>query len=252
MAQPDISIVLGSLNRKKLLALTIRSIRENGFAGKIEIIVVDGGSEDGSCEWLTRQSDILTIVQPNYKIRDPSGGLRRAHTWGEFMNLAFKKALAPWIVMISDDLIVCPGALQSGFDQLKNLEDQGEKIGGGSFFWREYPRSRNYHVKLLPSEFVLVNHGFLKAEALKDVEYADETSFEFYGADGDLSMRLNLAGWRTVPLRHSFAEHLNHRAHWRTRFTKLKNSSIQHDMLTFEKRYSGLSYSKKSVPITWE
>ena len=36
----DISVVLGSKNRKGLIKATIESIRNNGFNGAIEIIVV--------------------------------------------------------------------------------------------------------------------------------------------------------------------------------------------------------------------
>ena len=51
----DISVVLGSKNRKNLLKATINSIRKNGFHGNLEIIVIDGGSTDGTCSWLAKQ-----------------------------------------------------------------------------------------------------------------------------------------------------------------------------------------------------
>ena len=66
----QISVVMGSKNRKNLLKATINSIRTNGFNGNIEIIVVDGGSTDGTCDWLAKQTDVFTIVQPNYSIVD--------------------------------------------------------------------------------------------------------------------------------------------------------------------------------------
>ena len=81
MTQPDLSIVLGSLNRRRLLSHAINSVRANGFTGSIEIIVVDGGSRDGTCEWLAKQADILTIIQPNRKISLPDGRRRRLHSW---------------------------------------------------------------------------------------------------------------------------------------------------------------------------
>ena len=39
----------------------------------MEIIVIDGGSTDGTCDWLAKQRDILTIIQPNYTIIDFDG-----------------------------------------------------------------------------------------------------------------------------------------------------------------------------------
>lgn len=214
------------------------------------MIVVDGGSHDGTCEWLARQRDVLTIVQPNYKVRHPDGSLRRAHTWGEFINMGFRAAHAPWIVMVSDDMILCPGALQSGYDELNQLAAKGNQIGGGAFFWRDYPRAAMYHVKLLPGGFVHINHGFFNKVALESVDYADEDSFEFYGSDSDLTMRLNLSGWSTIALHQSYAEHLNHKVsikHWLKRESYTSDS----DMAAFYARYCHLDYAQKGIEKNW-
>ena len=63
---PVISIVLGSYNRLQVLKQAIKSIRNNGIAVPYEIIVIDGGSTDGSMAWLIKQKDIITIVQHNH------------------------------------------------------------------------------------------------------------------------------------------------------------------------------------------
>ena len=104
----DLSIVLGSKNRKGLIKATIDSIRNNGFDGTLEIIVVDGGSTDGTCDWLAKHTDVFTIVQPNYSIVAEDGVKKRAHSWGEFMNIGFKYAHSDYICMVSDDLILAP------------------------------------------------------------------------------------------------------------------------------------------------
>ena len=52
---PKISVVIGSFNRCKLLKLCIESIRDELETLEYEIIVVDGGSTDGTVEWLTLQ-----------------------------------------------------------------------------------------------------------------------------------------------------------------------------------------------------
>ena len=234
MVKYDISIVLGSKNRKNLLKATINSIRNNGFSGNMEIIVVDGGSTDGTCDWLAKQKDIITIVQPNYKIIDPEGISVLAHSWGEFMNIGFRYASAPWIVMVSDDLILAQGALQNGYDELINRVNNGEKIGGGAFYFREYPRHNFYRVGCLPKDYILINHGFYSKKALEGINFIEEKEFNFYCADGDLSIRLNENGWKTVALGNSFADHLVHKPS----FKKEKFSpSIMRDINVFNNKY---------------
>ncbi|MFH6999045.1 glycosyltransferase family 2 protein [Flavobacterium sp. FlaQc-57] len=234
MEKYDITLVLGSKNRKRLLKATIESIRNNGFSGQIEIIVIDGGSNDGSCDWLAKQKDVFTIIQPNFKKKDEQGVSFLAHSWGNFMNIAFKSAKSPWIVMVSDDLILAKGALQKGYDLLVDKVNKGEKIGGGAFYFREYPRHDFYRVGLLPKGYININHGFYNKEALEDVNYIEENEFNFYCADGDLIMRLNDKGWKTIPLEDSFANHLVHKPVFKKE--KLSASTMR-DIEVFNSKY---------------
>jgi hypothetical protein len=74
---------------------------------------------------------------------------------------------------------------------------------------------------------------------LAAVGYADEAAFDFYGADGDLAMRLNAEGWTTIALQGAYAEHLLHGANLRvTRTAKSGDSSAGADMAAFRERWA--------------
>lgn len=249
--KPDISVVLGSKNRKNLIKATIESIRSNGFQGKVEIIVIDGGSTDGTCDWLAKRKDVFTIVQPNYKIKDTDGISILAHSWGNFMNIAFKLAQADWIVMVSDDLLLEKGCLQKGYDFLNEKVKNGEKVGGGAFYFREYPRHDYYRVINLPGDNININHGFYHKSALEEIGYIDENHFNFYCGDGDLSLRLALNGWKVFPLEDCFAEHLVHLPKFSLRKDSNKHSPItERDLSNFSKRYSFLESPSSDILIS--
>lgn len=235
MEQCDISVVLGSKNRKKLIRATIESIRRNNFNGSMEIIVIDGGSTDGTCDWLAKQRDVFTIIQPNYNIVDLDGIQKRKHSWGEFMNIGFRYAHGKYIVMVSDDLILADDCLQNGYDAMEDFSKSGLKVGAGAFYFREYPRHNYYRVGTLGS-YIALNHGYYLKAALEEIDYIDEKSYNFYCGDGDLIMRLNNAGWKTVDLPKCFALHLNHKI---SRHKSLPKWRIQ-DENTFCDKYPGL------------
>ncbi len=60
-----VSAVLGSYNRRPFLEKAIESVHANQIRVPYEIIVIDGGSTDGSLDWLLTQKDVITIVQHN-------------------------------------------------------------------------------------------------------------------------------------------------------------------------------------------
>ena len=62
---PVVSVVIGSYNRSRYLRATLDTVRRELEDVAHEIIVVDGGSTDGSLRWLLRQKDLITIVQHN-------------------------------------------------------------------------------------------------------------------------------------------------------------------------------------------
>jgi GT2 family glycosyltransferase len=196
---------MGSYNRARYLRATIAALREELDNLDSEIVVVDGGSTDGAIRWLARQKDVVTIIQHN-RGRWRGVDIPR-RSWGYFMNLGFRAASGTYVCMISDDALVVPGAIRNALTQ---FEAAGPGIGGIAFHWRNWPDEENYVVGVTFGGNIFVNHGLYSKQALEAVGYADSETYFFYHADGDLSLRMLEAGYRTIEAKDSFVEHHRH------------------------------------------
>lgn len=203
MEYPKISMVIGSFNRRKLLELCIDAVRVELQDQAYEIIVVDGGSTDGTVEWLAKQKDIITIIQHNRGEWRGKQIVRKP--WAYFMNLAFKCATGQYICMLSDDSLIIPGAINNGVDLFDEMLSQGVKLGGVAFYFRDFPIRKKYAVAVNVGN-LYVNHGLFLRSAMEEVGYCDE-SYHFYFSDTDLALKIKAAGYKIIASKTSFVEH---------------------------------------------
>ena len=239
-----ISIVIASYQRKVLLQKTIESIRTNNIKLPFEIIVVDGGSDDGSIEWLTQQKDIITIVQHNRG--DFNGKPIKRKSWGYFMNLCFKAAQGFFVLMLSDDCLLLPDAVNNAIDLYSHLQSAGKKIGGIAFYFRNWPEEDRYYVRKTLGGKLMVNHGIFLKEALESVNYADEDRYIFYKADGDLCLKMWQAGYEIIDCPTSFVEHY-YDPDESVRHTN--NAVLKQDKKAYKKRWQGIYYSSNKSSL---
>ncbi|MCK9240978.1 glycosyltransferase [Desulfocurvus sp.] len=208
--RPQVSFVLGSYNRRALLRATVASLRAEGRGLDHEIIVVDGGSTDGALRWLTRQKDVLTIVQHNRGSWRGRPLERRG--WGAFMNLGFRAARGRFVCMVSDDCLLVPGSLAAALEHFAALEAAGRRVGALAFYWRDTFLHKRYWVGTTLGGKLFVNHGLFLRQALEDVGFADGERYVFYHADGDLCLRMWERGWEVADCPRAFVEHFPHAA----------------------------------------
>ncbi len=235
MSTPAVSVVLGSYNRLPFLKATIASVRDNGGALPCEIIVVEGGSTDGSLAWLSQQKDIITIIQHNRGIFRGRPLVRRS--WGYFMNLGFKCAQGTYILMISDDCLLLPASIQRGCQHFERLRATGRSIGAVAFYWRNWPIESAYRVGLTFGDKMFVNHGLYLRQALEQIGWIDEDRYQFYHADGDLSLKLWEHGYEVVDCPDAMVEHFTHANH------KVRQSNIdrqKQDWSAYRARWAGV------------
>jgi GT2 family glycosyltransferase len=205
---PVVSVVLGTFERLGFLKLAIESVRKEISGIPHEIIVVDGGSADGTTRWLAAQRDIVTIIQHNRG--EWRGTPIERKSWGYFMNLAFRSGRGKYICMVSDDCLVVPGAIRNGIERFERRLDEGEKLGALAFYWRNWPEQKRYWVGTAIGGRIFVNHGLYLRTALEEVGFIDAETFRFYHADADLALRLWQAGYVCEDSPDSFVEHYSH------------------------------------------
>ena len=98
--QPIISLVSGTYNRIKLLQEMVQSFRDNLLPGlPYEVVLVDGGSNDGTIEWAKSQSDIRLIEDGKLT------GAISAFTRGAFA------ATGKYVILANDDISFRKGSI---------------------------------------------------------------------------------------------------------------------------------------------
>lgn len=236
MNEKGVSIVLGSYNRLPFLKLTIESIRQeiDRCDFPCEILVSDGGSTDGSIQWLAQQKDIVTVIQHNRG--EWRGKKIERRSWGYFMNLIFKAAQGKYVCMVSDDCLIVPNSLKNGYKYFEKKLNEGINIGALAFYWRNWPEQQEYWVGLALGEKMFVNHGMYLRKALEDVDFIDEDTFMFYHADGDLCLKIWDKGYVCLDSPDSYVEHYSH-ANLQVR--KSNNEMQQRDWNNYINKWKG-------------
>ena len=237
-----ISFVVGTLNRYPLLTKTISSIRSEIDLVKTkypdaicEIIMIDGGSDDGSVNWLSKQKDVITIIQHNRKLLN--GRYVNLKSWGYFINLGFKIAQGKYICMLSDDCLIVPSSIVNAVTLFEMELTNQKKTGAVAFYWRNWPEQKEYWVGLTLGRKMFVNHGLFLTSAVKEVGYIDETTFNFYHADGDLSLKLWSAGYECIASPDSYIEHYYHT---NTKLRSSNNALQQKDWSNYLKKWENV------------
>lgn len=237
MKKSLVSVVLGSYNRYKYLKLTIDSVRKELKDIPYEIIVIDGGSNDGALNWLLKQKDIITIVQ--YNRGKWQGKKIERRSWGYFMNLGFRAAHSKYICMISDDCLVIPDAIKNGLNLFDSELKRGENVGAVAFYAREWQKESGYCVRYTIGKKLYVNHGIYLKSALDEVGYINEDDYFFYNADSDLCLKMWQKGYKIIPSKKSFIEHYPH-ANIKIRTNN--HEKYQEDGKTFLSKWKGVYY----------
>ncbi|MDJ0887819.1 MAG: glycosyltransferase [Desulfobacterales bacterium] len=192
----DLSIVIGTRNRKAVLTKCLQALIGNIDVSH-EIIVIDAGSTDGSLEYLKEIREIQLVCDGK-----PIGQARS-------FNRVFATLNSRFVCWISDDNVVQPGALDTAVHILK----QHDKIGMVALKVKDvagHQTGAPYNAGIYDTGILNCNQGAIRAELFRKVGYFDE-SLKNYGIDPDLTTKVLLTGARVVHTKevaiHHFRDH---------------------------------------------
>ena len=144
--KPWISVVVPSYNQAQFVEQTLQSLLEQSSPG-LEIIVVDGGSTDGSVDIIRRYESRLA-----YWVSEKDRGQSHA------LNKGFAKASGVWLGWLNSDDLLLPGALAALHAGILAEPNREWWIGGGYFIDEHGQKLSDYNPP----------HGLVKAADLSD------------------------------------------------------------------------------------
>ncbi|MBI5055291.1 MAG: glycosyltransferase [Nitrospirae bacterium] len=180
-------ILIATFNRLDLLKLTLESIASWTKCSH-EVIVIDGGSTDGTIEYLESNKDVTPFFQGALI------GTSRAY------NQVWKQVESKYTCWLSDDTEIVNGSLDMAINLLENKPEIGMvglKMKDTVGPWKRQP----YGGGLSEYGILTCNHGVLSMELLRSVGFFNEL-YRSYTIDTDLTASVLSAGKSVVMTKH--------------------------------------------------
>lgn len=191
----DFSIVSGTLNREISLIRMVSSVRDTMPKNlTYEIILVDGGSSDGTIRWAKSQSDVRLIEQ----------GRRLGAVIA--YNAGFNQAIGKYVVALNDDAIVHGQVFQQAHDQLERDLTTGQIAIPYTNPGSQIPFVQ--HVEFRSGKYLYANFSVTRRELADRLGWWSSL-YHHYAGDAHLSMEIWKASYRVERLQgDGYIEHL--------------------------------------------
>ena len=187
-----ISIVTGTLNRLKLLPDLIQNTVNSDE--RLELVLVDGGSDDGTIEYIKELNhERIKLIEVG----------KRSY-YSHFMNLGIRNSKFEWVCQWNDDVLL----VNSWDEVIKELDAEhdfylfnwkvGSKDDMSNIDWitgSSHPNKNNGGWCICDeyekSGEIVMNYGIYNKKIFREIGmYRDD--FKYYFADGDMSRRAHL------------------------------------------------------------
>lgn len=198
----DISVIIPTYNRMDMLRRAVTSVLTQENCGKIEVIVVDDGSSDGTCEMVARDYPQVKLLKQAHKGAPAARNLGMSRASGDCIallddddellpeSLAVRmKALVqnPEIDLVCADYLNCAPGSPEGESYFEHIQlwsfVETTQLSAGVFFCHDFFDAQ---LRLpIASTISLI----LRRHAIKDDEYFDEDLIR--GQDWEFVLRFS-------------------------------------------------------------
>jgi GT2 family glycosyltransferase len=207
--QKLISVVISNYNKKDCLRECLESVFKQTYP-KIEVIVIDNGSEDGSCELIDKYDAVKVIRN------------RKNELFSKSQNMGIRASRGEYVLCLNNDVVLKEDFIEKliskasfnnemiGIFTGRVLSSDGRKIDScGQLLSRSRkPIERGYgrrEIELYQKREVVFGAcgvaGMFKRDMLDEIsineEYFDE-DFAIFFEDLDLNWRANNFGWKAL------------------------------------------------------
>jgi len=196
-----ISIVTGTLDRKNLLPNLIKNTVDSN--DKLELILVDGGSNDGTIEYIkSLNHERIKLIEVGERSSYP-----------HFMNLGIENSKYDWVCQWNDDVLL----VNNCYYFIKELDINYDFYLFDCKYGREsdindpdwisgiYHENQNNKGWCVCDEYeksgeIVMNYGIYNKKIFREIGmYRNE--FKYYYADGDMTRRAHLFGYKHKTLK---------------------------------------------------
>jgi glycosyltransferase involved in cell wall biosynthesis len=197
-----ISIITGTLNRLSYLPNLIKNTVEGN--NKVELILVDGGSTDGTIEY------VENLKHPRIKLIKHG----KRSNYPHFMNLAILHSTYDWVCQWNDDVLLLNdwdeviNEIKSGHDfYLFNWKYGKDMSDMSNSEWARGIENKdgwficNTKDELGDAGEIVVNFGLYNKKIFEKIGMYD-MKFKYYYTDGDMAQRAWYFGFKNKDLRH--------------------------------------------------
>lgn len=241
----SVSVIIPSLNGKKIIGNLIKSIYRQKYPGQIEIIVTDDGSTDGT----------LTYIRSNWpKVRV----IRFSQNKGSApaLNAAAKIAAFDFILATNDDVTFEQNTIRALVDCWHSRERvgivTGKMFGPGrkfaipgfriNHFLGYHPYDFKERNKIREADWAVGACLFIKKDLLEKIGYFDP-DFIFCGEEYDISFQIKRLGYKILyapdaVFHHKFRRNLHPNfdtlfAHYRGKFRYMFKNALPEHLIVF-------------------